>query len=207
MIEQGTPEWFEQRRGKATASKIHDIISKTRSGTYSAGRKNYFAQLVLERLTGNVEETFSNAAMQWGTDKEPIARVAYEFTHNVEVDQVSFVDHPTIAMCGASPDGLVGEDGLVEIKCPNSATHLDTLRGSKIDAKYMTQMQWQMACTGRKWCDFVSFDPRFPEHLQMHVRRVVRDDERIEELEKEVAAFLDEVSAELQSLQPVAEAA
>ena len=207
MIERGTPEWHEMRLGKATASKIHDIISKTRSGSYGAGRKNYMAQIVLERLTSNPTETFTNAAMQWGTDTEPKARIAYEFITGRDVEQVAFIDHPSIAMSGASPDGLVGEEGLVEIKCPNLATHLATLQGAKIDAKYITQMQWQMACTGRKWCDFVSFDPRFPEHLQMHVRRVVRDAERIKELEKEVAAFLDEVSAELQSLQPVAEAA
>lgn len=199
MIEQGTPEWFAQRAGKVTASRVADVVAKTKTG-WGASRANYLAQLVAERLTGNVEPTFTNAAMQWGTDKEPEAREAYEYRTGVFVDQVGMVGHPTIAMTGASPDGLVGSDGLVEIKCPNTATHIDTLLSGKVPAKYVTQMAWQMACTGRAWCDFVSFDPRMPEHMRLFVQRVDRDDTLIAELEREVAAFLAEVAKTVSDL-------
>lgn len=193
MIIQGSPEWFAQRAGKVTASRVSDVIAKTKTG-WGASRANYAAQIVAERLTGNVEPTFTNAAMQWGTDKEPQAREAYEFHAGVFVDQVGMIDHPRIAMTGASPDGLVGDDGLVEIKCPNTATHIETLLSGKVPAKYVTQMAWQMACTGRAWCDFVSFDPRMPEHMRLFVQRVDRDDALIATLESEVSAFLTEVS-------------
>lgn len=199
MIEQGSPEWFEQRRGKATASRIADVIAKTKTG-YSTSRENYCVELALERITGNSQESYTNAAMQWGTDTEPLARAAYEAKTGSIVDEVAMIEHPTIAMSGASPDGLVDEDGQVEIKCPNSATHARTLLNNKPDAKYITQMQWQMACTGRKWCDFISFDPRFPDHLQLSVIRVERDDKMIAELEKEVTAFLAEVSETVEKL-------
>lgn len=192
-IVQGSPEWFKQRCGKVTASKVHDIIATTRSGTPAASRKNYRAQLVAERLTGTVADSYTNAAMQWGTDTEPEAAAAYAFYSDSDVAEVGFVTHPTIGDTGASPDRLVGEDGLVEIKCPNTATHIDTLLGGKIDAKYITQMQWQMGCTGRKWCDFVSFDPRMPEELRLFTCRIERDDAMITELEKQVVAFLAEV--------------
>lgn len=199
MIAQGSAEWFAQRAGKVTASRVADVIAKTKTG-WGASRANYAAQLVAERLTGNVEPTFTNAAMQWGTDKEPEAREAYEFHAGVFVDQVGMIDHPKIAMTGASPDGLVGDDGLVEIKCPNTATHIETLLSGKVPAKYVTQMAWQMACTGRAWCDFVSFDPRMPEHMRLFVQRVDRDDTLIETLEAEVSAFLTEVSETVASL-------
>lgn len=199
MIEQGSPEWFEQRRGKATASRIADVIAKTKTG-YSTSRENYCVELALERITGNSQESYTNAAMQWGTDTEPLARAAYEAKTGSIVDEVAMIEHPTIAMSGASPDGLVDEDGQVEIKCPNSATHARTLLNKKPEGKYTTQMQWQMACTGRKWCDFISFDPRFPDHLQLSVIRVERDDKMIAELEKEVTAFLAEVSETVEKL-------
>lgn len=199
MIVQGSVEWFAQRAGKVTASRVADVIAKTKTG-WGASRANYAAQLVAERLTGNVEPTFTNAAMQWGTDKEPEAREAYEFHAGVFVDQVGMIDHPKIAMTGASPDGLVGDDGLVEIKCPNTATHIETLLSGKVPAKYVTQMAWQMACTGRAWCDFVSFDPRMPEHIRLFVQRVDRDDTLIATLEAEVSAFLTEVSETVASL-------
>ena len=153
-IVQGSEEWFAARLGKATASKVADIVARTRSG-YAASRANYMAQLVAERLTGNVAESFTNDAMRWGIDQEPAARRAYEFYVGAEVTEIGFVTHPEIGMSGASPDGLVGDDGLVEIKCPNTAKHIDTLLGKAIEGKYLTQMQWQMACTGRQWCDFV----------------------------------------------------
>ena len=202
MLEQGSPEWFAARCGKVTASRVHDIIARTKSGP-AASRKNYEAQIICERLTGKVEETFTSAAMQWGKDQEPLARMAYEFMLGVTVEQVGFVDHPKLEGCGASPDGLVGDDGLVEIKCPNTATHLETLLGSSIEAKYITQMQWQMACTGRKWCDFVSFDPRMPEHLQMHRERVDRNDDFIRSIETEVAVFLTGVEQKIKALSTI----
>ena len=148
MIEQGSPEWFAQRLGKVTASRVADVIAKTKTG-YSTSRDNYMAQLVVERMTNTQAESFTNAAMQWGTDQEPFARAAYEVAQNVMVEETGLVDHPTIPMAGASPDGLIGEDGLVEIKCPNTATHIDTLLTQTVPAKYITQMQFQMACTGR----------------------------------------------------------
>lgn len=199
MIVQGSPEWFAARLGKATASKVADVIARTKTG-YGAGRANYAAQLLCERLTGAVEPSFQNAAMQWGTDQEPFAREAYEYRTGTFVDQIAFVDHPRISMSGASPDGLVGADGLVEIKCPNTATHLDTLSSGKPKAAYVTQMQWQMACTDRQWCDFVSFDPRLPEELRLFVARIDRDDAMIEELETEVVAFLTELDARIADL-------
>lgn len=193
MMEQGSPEWFAARLGKVTASRVADIIAKTKSGP-STSRANYAAQLIAERLTGNREESFTNAAMQWGVDKEPEARAAYAFRTDQDVIEVPIVDHPTIQMSAASPDGLVGQDGMVEFKCPNTATHLDTLQTESVPSKYITQMQWQMACTGRQWCDFVSYDPRMPEAMRLFIKRVPRDDAMIETLESEVSAFLDEVT-------------
>jgi len=197
---QGTPEWLEARRGKVTASRVADVVAKTKSG-WGAGRKNYEAQLIAERLTGTVADSFSNAAMQWGTDTEPKARAAYEFDREVDVTEVGFVDHPAIETSGASPDGLVGEDGMVEIKCPNTATHIDTLLNKKVPKKYITQIMWQLSCCERQWCDFVSFDPRMPEHLNMFVQRVERDDEYIMELETEVALFLAEIKNKIKKLE------
>lgn len=189
----GSDEWLKARVGKATASKIADIVAKTKSGP-AASRANYAAQLVAERLTGKPAESYTNAAMAWGTEQEPFARDAYALKVGCFIEQVGFIDHPTVEMSGASPDGLVFDDGLVEIKCPNTATHIDTLMGAEIDRKYVLQMQWQMACTGRKWCDFVSFDQRLPEAMQLHVRRVDRDDALIASLNVDVAAFLAEVA-------------
>lgn len=200
MAEQRTPEWFAERLGKVTASCIYKVMAKLRDGKPGADRTNYHAQLVTERLTGAVAETYSNAAMQWGNETEPQARAMYAFEQGVEVEEVGFVPHPSIEMAGASPDGLVGNDGLVEIKCPNSATHIATLTGAAIERKYLLQMQWQMACTGRQWCDFASFDPRLPLEMQLHVRRVERDDTLIAEIEDEVRKFLGEVEATVADL-------
>lgn len=188
-----------QRLGKATGSKISDIMAKTKSG-YAATRTNYKAQLVCERLTGQVQETFTNAAMLHGTQTEPEAADAYSFLLGVELLTSGFVDHPRIQMAGASPDRLVGVDGLVEIKCPNSATHIDTLLGAEIDRKYVLQMQFQMACTGRAWCDFVSYDNRLPASMRLFVQRVQRDDRLIADIENEVERFLAEVDAEVRAL-------
>lgn len=209
QIIQGTAEWHALRLGKVTASRVADVVAKTKTG-WGASRANYMAELIAERLTGETAEKFTNAAMQWGTEKEPDARAAYEFFRDAAVVEVAFVDHPAIALTGASPDGLVGDDGLVEIKCPNTATHLDTLLSQTIPAKYVTQMLWQMACTGRKWCDFVSYDPRLPESMSLFVKRVERDDQAIVDLEKDVSGFLDELAdklSKLNSLYGVKEAA
>lgn len=199
-MEQRSGEWFEIRRGKVTASRVADVIAKTKSGP-AASRRNYEAQLIAERLTGVTAESYSNAAMQWGTDIEPEARAAYCFLRDADVEEVGFIVHPDIKDSGASPDGLVGDDGMVEIKCPNTATHINTLLTGKIDGKYITQMQWQMACAGRAWCDYVSYDPRMPERHRLWVKRVHRADDRIAELEAEVRDFLAEVAAKIDQLE------
>jgi putative phage-type endonuclease len=191
-MDQRSAEWFAARLGKATASKIADIMATTKSG-YSTSRANYAAQLICERLTGAPTESFSNAAMAWGTEKEPEARDAYRIYRLCEVTEVGFVDHPTIPMSGASPDGLVGDDGLVEIKAPNTATHIETLRTKAVPSKYVKQMMWQMACTDRQWCDFASYDPRMPEEMRLIVIRLHRCAESVAEMEAEVAKFLAEV--------------
>lgn len=201
-MDQQSAEWFAERCGKATASRIADIVARTKTG-YGASRANYAAQLVAERLTGTVSESYTNAAMQWGTDMEPQARIAYEFWTNAGVDQVGFIPHPSIANTGASPDGLVGDAGLIEIKCPSTATHIETLLGGSVPGKYVTQIQWQLCCTGRQWCDFVSFDPRMPESMRLFIKRVHRDDARIAELETEVIAFLHEVHTTVDRLREV----
>jgi putative phage-type endonuclease len=198
-IIQGSPEWFGVRCGKVTASRVADIIRRTKTG-FSTSRANYMAELVAEKLTGTPATSFTNVAMQWGTDNEPNARAAYEFKTANEVALLGFAIHPTIRDSGASPDGLVGADGLVEFKCPNTATHIETLLSGKIDPDYITQMQWQMACTGRQWCDWVSYDPRMPESLKLFVQRVERDQGRIDELEAAVLGFLDELAKKLAQL-------
>jgi len=198
-IIQGSAEWHAIRVGKVTASRVADVVAKTKSG-WGASRANYMAELIAERLTGEAAERFTNAAMNWGTEKEPDARAAYEFFRDASVTEVGFVEHPSIGMTGASPDGLVSDDGMVEIKCPNTATHLETLLSQAVPAKYNTQMQWQMACTGRKWCDFASYDPRLPEEMSLFVKRVERDDKMIAELEKDVSAFLVELADKISKL-------
>jgi putative phage-type endonuclease len=199
MMEQRSPEWFAARLGKVTASKVADVIAKTKSG-YSTSRDNYMAQLVCERMTGTQSEMYSNAAMQWGTEQEEYARAAYEAAQDVLVDETGFVIHPRIAEAGASPDGLVGASGLIEIKCPNTATHIDTILSDTVPGKYFTQMQWQMACTERDWCDFVSFDPRMPEGLQLYIKRVEYRADYVEMLEQEVTAFLAELEIKILKL-------
>ena len=190
-MEQRTEEWFSARLGKVTASRVADVLAKIKSGE-SASRKNYKMELVVQRLTGKPQESFTNAAMEWGTEQEPFARMAYEAHTGTFVKEEGFVDHPTIEGFGCSPDGIVGE-GLIEIKCPNTANHIETVLENKVPSKYIPQMQCQMACTGAKWCDFVSFDPRVPEDLQLFVVRVERDQEYIDAMEVEVKQFLSEV--------------
>ena len=199
MITQGSDEWFAQRLGRLTASRMADVIARTKDG-YSTSREKYMVELALERITGARQEAYSNAAMEWGTNSEPLARAAYEADTGFLVVETGMVAHPRIAMAGASPDGLVNHDGLLEIKCPQSATHVRNLCSGKPEGKYLTQMMWQMACTARNWCDFVSYDPRMPDGLQLMVTRIERDDKRIQQLEEEAEKFLAEVDAMVQRL-------
>lgn len=199
MMEQKTAEWFEARLGKVTASKIADVMAKTKTGV-SITRENYLHQLIAERVTGTVGESFSNAAMQWGNEQEPFARAAYEMHTGFEVVEVGFIPHPTIADSGASPDGLISDSGLIEIKCPNTATMISQIISGTIPRKYILQMQWQMACTDRSWCDYAVFDPRMPDSKQLYIQRVNRDDFLIAEIETEVKAFLEEVAAAVKTL-------
>ena len=197
--DQRTEEWYAARLGKVTASKVADLMAKTKSG-YSASRDNYMAQLVVERITKTKAESFSNAAMDWGTAQEPFARAAYEAFTGFMVEEVGFVQHPTIEWAGASPDGLVEDDGLVEIKCPNTATMIDTLLTNKVPQKYYIQMQMQMACTQRAWCSYVVFDPRMPVKAQLFHKIIVRDDVFIAEMEAEIINFLAEVDMQVSQL-------
>ncbi len=201
-IEQRTDEWFAARLGKVTASKVADVMARTKTG-YSASRENYMAQLVVEQITGTRQESFTNSAMQWGTDQEPFARGAYEAATGNMVEEVGFVNHPAIEMAGASPDGLVGDDGCVEIKCPNTATMIETLLTGTIPQKYFAQMQFQMACTGRAWCDYVVFDPRMPAKAQLFIKRVPRDDTFIADMEAEIKKFLAETAVKVDQLKQI----
>lgn len=193
-MQQREDAWYAARLGKVTASKISDLMAKTKSGP-SASRKNYMMQLLCERLTGKREEGFTSAAMQRGTELEAIARSAYEVDQGVMVQEVGFIPCPGIPMAGASPDGLVVDDGLVEIKCPNTAQHVDFIRTGKIDSGYEWQMLMQMVCTGRKWCDFVSFDDRLPEALQYRCKRFPFDAARAAEMLTEIKSFIAELDA------------
>lgn len=203
-IEQRSDAWFAARCGSLGASQIADAVAVLKDGkTPAATSANLAAKLVIERLTGVQEDGFKSAAMQWGIDQEENAKRAYEALTGEFASDVGLYTHPTIKGTHASPDGLVGVDGLVEIKCPNSATHIETLKTGKVAKNYIYQMQWQMACTGRAWCDFVSYDPRMPEHLQLFVQRHERDDKLIAELEAKVQAFLDRVQDDLDALNQI----
>ncbi len=192
-IIQGTDSWFEARLGKVTASRVADVLATLKTGE-AASRRNYRMELVCQRLTGQREEGYTNSHMERGIELEPIARSLYEFKQGVTVTEIGFVDHPSIEMAGASPDGLVGLYGLIEIKCPTPANHVDTLLSGKAPSKYIPQMQWQMACTGARWCDFVSYCPALGENLELFIVRVDRDDEYIAETENVVKLFLTEVA-------------
>jgi putative phage-type endonuclease len=199
MIEQRTTEWLQERCGKVTASRIADVMAKTKSG-YGQARINYMADIIAERLTNEPKPSFMTSAMQWGVDTEPQARAMYELQTGKDVVEVGFIKHPEIEWTGASPDGLIDDDGLIEIKCPNTATHISTLLECKIDKKYLLQMHWQMICTQRQWCDFVSFDPRLPPQMQLHVQRVTLDDELAKEVENEIKEFLSQVDEKIEAL-------
>lgn len=199
-MEQRTEEWHNARLGKVTASRIADVMAKTKSG-YSTARKNYMAELLCQRLTGQHEHNYTSPAMQRGIDLEAKARAVYMIETGHDVEEVGLIEHPTIAMSGASPDGLVDSDGLIEIKCPNTATHLDFLTSHTPKKEYILQMQWQMACTGRQWCDFISYDDRLPERLAYRTIRIQRDEEKITEIEGEVMKFLEELNEKIRQLE------
>jgi len=193
-IEQGTDAWLQIRKGKVTASRVADVMAKTKTGV-SASRGNYLIELALQRVTGVIEASYTNDAMQWGKDNEQTARTAFEVAHNVFVDQVAFVDHPTIKDFGCSPDGIIG-DSLLELKCPyQSAVHWSYFKDG-CPSKYYTQIQAQMSCTGAKSVWFVSFDPRMPARSQLYIEEVLREEEFIKKMEDEVLKFLNEVEVE-----------
>lgn len=198
---QGSDEWKKERAGCATASCFDKVMSKGKSaGAEAVGRAKYRIQIVTERLTGIPVDGYTNAIMQRGIDVEPEARMAYEALRGVVVEEVGFIRHPKIENCGCSPDGLIGEDGMVQIKCPESTTHLTWMEAGKVPAEHVAQMQGEMAVTGRSYSDFVSYDPRFPPALQLFVVRVPRDDAYIATLEAEVRVFLAGVDATCERL-------
>ncbi|EHK4195917.1 YqaJ viral recombinase family protein [Salmonella enterica] len=199
-MEQRTDVWYQARLGKVTASRLADVMAKTKSG-YAASRQNYMAELICQRLTGKPEEGFTNAAMMRGTELEPVAREMYALNEfDAVISEVGLIDHPTIAGFAASPDGLVNDDGLIEIKCPNTWTHLQTLKTGVPKRQYLLQMHAQMMCTGRKWCDFVSFDDRLPPELAYFKTRINFDEVLAEEIEQEVVKFLTELETEIQNI-------
>lgn len=191
-VEQGSPEWKELRLGHVTASNVADVMAKGKSGEAET-RKKYKLRLIAERMSGMSQDSFSNAAMEWGVEQEAYARMAYEVAKDVLVDKTGFWHHPEIAFVGVSPDGLVNDDGLVEIKCPKTETHIDYMLDDKVPAKYYKQIQCQLWVTGRQWCDFISFDPRMPALKQLFVIRCPRDDDFIATMEAEVRTFLTEI--------------
>lgn len=199
-VEQGTQEWLDMRVGKLTASKVHDATAKQKNKKYYKARETYMRDNIVEILTGKSVDSFTSHAMKWGIEHEPQACAAYEFIKDLEVEHIAFADHPMVERAGASPDGLVGDDGLIEIKCPNTATHIDYRLTRVVPDNYFAQMQWQMACLEREWCDFVSFDPRLPEHLKTLIIRVPRDEAFIQELTTEAIKFNSDLDVMLEKL-------
>ena len=201
MIAQGTPEWFAQRLGHVTASRMSDVLAKGKAGE-AVTRQKYRMQIIAERISGRVAESFTSAAMEWGVEQEKFARIRYEADTGYFVDEAEFCNHPTIKWLGASPDGTIsGVSGLIEIKCPNTQTHLGYRLDNKPPAAYINQMQCQMWVTGADWCDFVSYDPRVPEHLQLFISRLQRDNDLIAKMEIETIKFLSEVDDAIKQLE------
>ena len=191
---QGDSVWFEERLGRVTASRVRDVLAKTKNGE-SAKRQNYRMEMLTEIITGKPAEHFVTPAMDWGIQQESVARATYELNKEVEVDLVGLVIHPTIDRFAASPDGFVGSEGLVEFKCPTTTTHLGYLLSGEVPEEYKPQMMAQMACTGRLWTDFCSFDPRLPEEFSLFIVRLERDENAIGEMERGVEQFIAEVNA------------
>jgi putative phage-type endonuclease len=203
-IIQGSLEWLELRRGFVTASRVADILAKTKTGP-SASRQNYLIELALQRVTGVVEESYQNEAMLRGTQEEPLARDAYQKETKTFVEELPFVKHKTIEWFGCSPDGIIrkqdGTYNLLEIKNPNSATHWSYIKAGEPPTKYKIQMMAQMACTGADWCDFYSYDSRMPEGSRSFLARLPRDNAFIESMENDIKAFLEEVSYEVKLME------
>ena len=196
-VEQGSDEWRKARLGHVSASSIAAVMAKGAGKT----RQSYLEKIVAERLTQEIGEGFSNSSMEWGTATEPQARMAYEVLCETFVTKTGFHKHPTIEWLGVSPDGLVDDDGLVEIKCPNTTTHIAYIKDGKCPAEYYKQIQCQLWVTGRKYCDFISYDPRIKnEALRLFVVRVARDEELITEMQKEVIKFLVDVERYIKEL-------
>jgi putative phage-type endonuclease len=191
--EQGTAQWLEVRRGRITASRIVDVLNQLKRGGEGADRRNYRIELISERLSGRSEPHYVSPEMDWGSEYEPFARSAYEIAQEVIVDTAGFILHPTFDFAGSSPDGLVGDDGLIEIKCPKTTTHTEWLMAGQVPEEHQEQMLWNMVCCERQWCDFISFDPRMPDGLKIFIVRMERDDARILDIEHEVQRFQDEV--------------
>ncbi|WP_273758862.1 lambda exonuclease family protein [Bartonella sp. AU55XJBT] len=202
-MEQRTAEWFQARLGKVTASNVYNILSKTAKGTPTSKYEEYKIKLMTERLTEEISQSYITPAMQWGIEHEEDALREYAFIYDTEVTRCGFVQHPTIQMAGASPDGLIGEDGLIEIKCPQSPNHLRFFIDDTIKPEYIAQMQFQMACTGRKWCHFMSYNPNFvgkSTSLRMKIKRINRNEEQIEQINQAVEIFLGEIEQEMQKI-------
>lgn len=197
---QGSPEWLEERIGCVTASRVKDVVAKLKNGKESAARASYRLELLTETLTGRAAEHYVSMAMDFGTQNEPLARATYELAKGVEVERIGYIRHRHIPRSGASPDGLVGNDGLVEIKCPNTTTHLEYLLAEVVPEEYIPQMTWQLACAERKWCDFVSYDPRLPEEFGLFIIRFHPNDLQIGAMEREVEKFIAELNAMAQKL-------
>lgn len=201
---QGTEEWLAARIGKITASRIGDVMAKGKGGKPSTTRANYLADLVCERTTNDpTPDVFQNWHTKRGTELEPDARNEYEIKRNVTVRTAGLVIHPQFPFSGASPDGLIGDDGLVQFKCPIPAVHLEWLTSRRVPSEHIAQMQWEMACTGAKWSDFVSYCPRFPEHRQLFVKRLLRDDALIAEIAAAVVQFNAEIEREIEKLNAI----
>lgn len=201
LLEQGTEEWKIARLGHVSASNATAVMSKTKEGKESATRKAYKIKLIAERMTNQPQESYKNAAMEWGNEQEPFARMAYEAMQNVLVEKTGFWKHPDLNWVGVSPDGLVGKYGLIEIKCPNTTTHLEYIWDDVIPTEYRKQMQMQLWVTGREWCDFVSYDPRLPLRHQLFIKRYMRDEKLIREIADEVEKFLSEIEVIIQKLE------
>ncbi|WP_273721239.1 MULTISPECIES: lambda exonuclease family protein [unclassified Bartonella] len=202
-MQQRTAEWFQARLGKVTASNIYNVISKTAKGTPTSKYEDYKIKLITERLTGQTSPYYETEDMRWGIENEEDALREYAFIYDTQVTQCGFIQHPTIQMAGASPDGLIDEDGLIEIKCPRSTNHMRFIIDNEIKPEYLAQMQFQMACTRRKWCDFISYDPRFTGNsslFRMKIKRIHRDDKQIEQINQAVESFLTEIEQEIQRI-------
>lgn len=201
---QGSEEWKAARCGKITASRIWDIMDKTKAGKPTSKRKNYIAEKTLERITGAPMEHYRSPAMQWGTEQEADARMVFEIGTGRAVREVGFIDHPTLPMCGASPDGLIGDDTIIEIKCPMSATHIAFVRTGVIDPQYYAQMQWVMGCTGRAQAWFISYDPRCGPGLEVEYKLFKRDEKFLASAREEVIAAEEEIKEQVEELQEIA---